>query len=830
LEVGAAVERSLRGTRKSDRGASAGRDWGQPLAVSKLVSQLIVLASCVAAAVTLVRAADTSAELPSNPATATELPQVTVISNTPLEGLGLPLNQIPANVQTGNSKDMESQHSLGIADYLNNNFSGVNVSESADNPFQLDINYHGFTASPLLGTPEGLSIYVDGVRVNESFGDTVNWDLIPQNAVSTITLMSGSNPVFGLNTLGGALSVRTKSGHDDPGTEFEAYGGSFGRRSFEGETGGEFGDFDYFFAGTYFDETGWRQNSPSRVYQAFGKVGWQNEKTDFDLSYTYADSSLYGNGATPESMLDYNYESSYTPDYTANLMSFVNLTGTQFLADKLLLSGNVFYRHLITNAVNGNTNDSYLEDYTGPPFDCASPGTSLGALTYCSPGQNATSQLVQNTKGVGLQLTDSQDLLSWANQATLGADFTDSDDSFAQQYQYGGLTADRLLIYTVSPYNNETVISLSGQNKIYGTYFTDTLSPNKLLHFTLSVRYNQSIETLNGYSVDTDIGDFGGGFNAPTTLSGDHTFSHVNPAFGFTVTPNDTLTFYANYNEASRAPTVIELGCANPQAPCGLPNDFASDPDLKQVIARTFELGARGSLADQRLNWSADVFHTINQNDIQFVASAINAGYFDNVGSTRRQGLDLSLGGKEGPLKWHVAYSYVDATYQSTFEVSAESNSTADANGNILVRPGDRIPLVPRHTGRLVLDFEISPKWDVGGNVIATSGSYLHGNENNANQPGGTNGEGEYVVGSGWISGYAVINLTSKYSISKRFELFARLGNLFDKRYATAGFLTSNSFNPNGSFIGNPDNWPNENAVSPGAPRAIWGGIRVRLE
>jgi outer membrane receptor protein involved in Fe transport len=801
------------------------------LAYSKLILKRRLLI-CISspALVNLAWGADPSGELPSNPATATELPQVTVISNTPLEGLGLPLNQIPANVQTGNSKDMEQQQSLGIADYLNNNFSGVNVNESADNPFQLDINYHGFTASPLLGTPEGLSIYVDGVRVNESFGDTVNWDLLPQNAVSTITLMSGSNPVFGLNALGGALSIRTKSGHDDPGTELEAYGGSWGRRSFEGETGGEFGNFDYFFAGSYFDENGWRENSPSRVYQAFGKVGWQNDKTDVDLSYTYADTSLYGNGATPESMLNYDYESSYTPDYTANLMSFVNLTGTQFLADKLLLSGNVYYRHLITEAVNGNSNDSYLADYTGPPFDCANPGASLGALTYCTPGQDANSRLVQNTKGVGLQLTDSQDLIGWTNQATLGADFTDSDDTFAQQYLYGGLTPDRALIYIESPYNNENVISLSGGNKIYGVYLTDTLSPSKLLHFTLSVRYNKSTETLHGYSIDTDIGDFGNGFNEPTTLSGDHTFSRVNPAFGFTITPTDTLTFYANYNQASRAPTVIELGCANPQAPCGLPNDFASDPSLKQVVATTFEVGARGNLADQELNWSADIFHTVNQNDIQFVASGINAGYFDNLGNTRRQGLDLSLGGKEGPLKWHVTYSYVDATYQSTFEVSAESNSTADASGNILVQPGDRIPLIPKHTGRLILDYEISPQWDVGGNLIATSGSYLHGNENNANQAGGTNGEGEYVVGSGWISGYVVVNLQSTYHVSKRFELFARLGNLFDKHYATAGFLTSSAFYTNGLVIPNPNDFPNENAVSPGAPRAAWGGVRLRFD
>jgi len=775
-------------------------------------------------------AAETLGEGPNNPATAQELPQITVIGNTPLGGLGLPMNQIPSNVQTADSQDMQRQQTLDLADYLNNNFSGVNVSESADNPFQLDINYHGFTASPLLGTPEGLSVYVDGVRVNESFGDTVNWDLIPQSAISTVTLMSGSNPVFGLNTLGGALSVKTKSGHDNPGTEFEAYGGSFGRRSFEGETGGDFGNFDYFFAGNYFDETGWRDNSPSRVYQGFGKVGWQNEKTDLDLSYTYADTSLWGNGATPESMLDYRREASYTPDYTANLLSFVNLTGTQFLADKLLLSGNAYFRRLSTDVINGNVNDSYLGDFTGPPFDCAASSSSLGALTYCSPGQNATSSLLQRTKGLGVQLTDSQDLLGWANQAIVGADYSDSDDTFSEAYQYGGLTANRHLIYEPSPFNDETVISLTGSNKIYGAYLTDTLSPSKLLHFTASVRYNRNTETLGGYSVDTDIGDFGSGFNEPSALTGDHTFSRVNPAFGFTVTPTDALTLYADYNQASRAPTVIELGCANPAAPCGLPNDFASDPDLRQVVARTVEFGVRGNLPDQSLVWSADAFHTVNSNDIQFVATATNAGYFDNVGNTRRQGFDMSIGGKDGGFHWHLTYSFVDATYQSSFQVSAESNSSANANGNILVQPGDRIPLIPKNTGRLVLDYDLTPQWNIGGNVIAASGSYLHGDENNANQAGGTNALGEYVSGSGWISGYAVINLQSTYHITKRVQVFARLVNVFDKQYATAGFLTSSSFNPNGSFIPNPNNWPNENAVSPAAPRAIWVGMRVQWE
>jgi outer membrane receptor protein involved in Fe transport len=769
---------------------------------------------------------------PINPATAHELQQIVVIGNAPLPGLGLPLNEVPANVQTADSNDMQRQQTLDLADYLNNNFSGVNVSESADNPFQLDINYHGFTASPLLGTPEGLSVYVDGVRVNEAFGDTVNWDLIPESAISTVTLMSGSNPVFGLNTLGGALSVQTKSGHDNPGTELEAYGGSFGRRALQGETGGEMGHFDYFFTGNYFDETGWRDLSTTKVYQGFSKVGWQNETTDIDLSYTYADTKLFGNGATPLSMLAFRRAASYTPDYTQNLLNFVNLTGTQFLTDRLLLSANVYYRHLATGAINANINDSYLaNDYTGPPLDCAVPGASRAGLAFCTPGQNATSSLVQRTTGFGVQLTDSQDIFGWKNQAILGADYDDSQDSFAQTFQYGTLAPNRTLIYDISPLNDETIISLSGSNKIFGVYLTDTLSPSKLLHFTTSIRYNRNTETLGGYSVDTDVGDVGSGFDDSSPLAGDHTFSRINPSFGFTVTPTDALTFYADYNEASRAPSVIELGCSNPAAPCGLPNDFASDPDLKQVVARTVEVGVRGNTAEHRLVWSADVFHTVNSNDIQFVATSTNQGYFDNVGGTRRQGLDLALGGKEGGLNWRLTYAYVDATYQSSFEVNAESNSTADGDGNILVRPGDRIPLIPRHTGRLVLDYEVNKKWDVGGNVVVASGSFLHGNENNANQAGGTNGEGAFIspLGTGWIPGYTVINLQSTYHVTKSAEIFARVVNVMNREYATAGFLTSNSFNPNGTFRPNPDTWTNENAVSPAQPRAIWAGVRIRF-
>jgi outer membrane receptor protein involved in Fe transport len=805
---------------------------GKPMARSSAILRLRTLIGVAGSALlpAVASAIDAPPQPAGNPATAQELPQVTVIANTPLAGLGLPLNQVPANVQTADSRDLERQQALGVADFLNGNFSGVNVNESAGNPFQLDINYHGFTASPLLGTPEGLSVYVDGVRVNESFGDIVNWDLIPESAISTITLLSGSNPVFGLNTLGGALSIRTRSGHDDPGSELEAYGGSFGRWSFTAQTGGALGDFDYFLAGNYFDETGWRDNSPTRLWQGFGKVGWQNDRTDIDLSYTYADTSLYGNGAVPTSMLDYRRGISYTPDFTQNLLHFVNLTGTQFLMDKLLLSGGIYYRRLVTQASNGNVNDSYLDPgYSGPPLDCAASPASAVELAWCSPAQSATSRTTQRTAGFGVQLTASQPLFGWTNQAILGADYRDSRDSFDQSYQYGQFSAERALIHAQSPYNDQTAISLSGRNRISGAYATDTFSPGTLLHLTLSLRYNRNTETLDGFSVDTDVSDFGSGFGVARPLSGDHTYSRLNPAVGFTVTPSESLTYYANYNEASRAPTVIELGCANPAAPCGLPNDFASDPSLQQVVARTIEVGVRGNRPDQRLAWSADAFHTANSNDIQFVATATNSGYFANVGATRRQGLDVALGGKQGGFTWQLTYSFVDATFQSNFVVSAQSNSSADANGNIQISPGDRMPLIPRNTGRLILGYQLD-RWYLGGNLLVASGSYLHGNENNANQAGGTNGAGERTSGTGSIPGYAVVNLQTSWRVTKKLEAFARLVNLFDRQYSTAGFLTSNSFTASGSFIPNPADWSNEDAVSPAQPRAVWAGVRLRFD
>ena len=219
-----------------------------------------------------------------------------MIGTTPLPGLGLSRDLVPAPVQSATDADMRRGNSINLSDFMDRNLGSVHINEIQNNPFQPDVNYRGFTASPLLGTPQGLSVYMDGVRMNQPFGDVVSWDLIPKSAISNLTLMPGSNPLFGLNTLGGALSIQTKDGRSHPGAALQAYGGMNRRWATEFEYGGFNQAFDWFVTGNYFRERGWRDDSPTRVGQIFGKLGWRNAATDLKLTVSHADNSLTGNG------------------------------------------------------------------------------------------------------------------------------------------------------------------------------------------------------------------------------------------------------------------------------------------------------------------------------------------------------------------------------------------------------------------------------------------------------------------------------------------------------------------------------------------------------
>ena len=244
----------------------------------------------------------------------------------------------PAPVQTATDRDIDSSGALDLSDFLNRRMNGVYVNEVQNNPFQPDVNYRGYTASPLLGTPQGLSVYMDGVRLNQPFGEVVSWDLIPRMALASTTLMPGSNPVFGLNTLGGALSLQTKDGRSHPGTTVQADVRQRRPAALEVEHGGQTrraAASTGTSPATLFAEDGWRDDSPSDVRQIFGKVGWERDRGDVSVSLGHANNSLTGNGLQDFQLLDRDYASIYTkPDTTDNRSTLLNVTARASAQDR----------------------------------------------------------------------------------------------------------------------------------------------------------------------------------------------------------------------------------------------------------------------------------------------------------------------------------------------------------------------------------------------------------------------------------------------------------------------------------------------------------------
>jgi outer membrane receptor protein involved in Fe transport len=309
---------------------------------------------------------------------------------------------------------------------------------------------------------------------------------------------------------------------------------------------------------------------------------------------------------------------------------------------------------------------------------------------------------------------------------------------------------------------------------------------------------------------------------------------------GVTWNPRPDVNAYASYSESSRAPTTIELGCANPDVPCKLPNALAGDPPLKQVIARTIELGVRGQTAG-KLSWHVDGFRSDNRDDILFVADdQAGFGYFKNFGKTRRQGIELGADAPIGPVSIGLSYTYLDATFQSVETVNGSANSSnAEAlagnpghEGSISIRPGNRIPLLPQHIAKLLVDYRVNSQWSLTTTVIANSSSYARGNENNAHLP-----DGKFYIGSGRVPGFATVNLAAQYQPTKSLQVTLRVNNLFDTRYATGAQLGANGFDSNGHFQARPfggnaaDGFAIQSSTfyAPGAPRQFWIGLKYSL-
>jgi len=756
------------------------------------------------------------------------LQKIVVVGTTPVPGMTVDVDKVPGNVQTLSSADLRQDGTSSLVNGLSTRLGSLNINDALADAFQPDLLYRGFDASPVLGTPQGLAVYQNGVRINEAFGDTVNWDLFPDIAVSRVDIVS-SNPLFGLNALGGAVSVTMKNGFTFQGTDGELSGGSFNQRQGAAEFGANNGVFGIYTAARLLNQDGWRLFSQDSVRQYYMDLSFHPGGSSIDLSYTRTDNQLFGQGAAPVQSLAINTQNVFTgPQNNSNHLDFATLSTQVDLTETLAVQNVLYSRNYRQSVANGDNTD-----FTACTTDAAAgalcqgdgvtplknsaggsiPDISNGGTTLI--GQNDFERIRSNGWGASVQLTERLPILGHGNSFAIGATFDTAQTNFLSGIEVGVLDASLavlpsgLLVNTPEGTSfSATPVNLNANNKYYGLYLTDTFDVTSLLSITASGRYNIA---------KIDLSDQLG-----TALNGNNRFTHFNPALGATYKLLPTLTAYAGYSTNNRAPTASEIECSDPSQPCLLPSSLAGDPpNLRQVIAHTVELGLRGRsqmpAAQGRFSWNASVFRTNSSDDIYGIATSVSTGFFQNIASTRRQGFEAGLNYQARDWSLYAQYSYVDATFRSSLLLNSPSNPFQDADGDIQVLPGDRLPLIPLSRVKLGADYSLSAQWSVGGSLVLATDSFYRGDESNQNPQ---------------LQGFHVVSLRSTYRLNKRFEIFANVQNLFDERYSTFGIFSD----PTG--VGAPGVPPDADSNapgvdnrfrSPGMPRSYFGGVRISL-
>ena len=799
--------------------------------------------------------------------------RVDVVAVTPVPGAGIDRARVPAAVSVIDGGDLAARGAASMADALHERFGSVTLEGTTTNPFQPTLRFRGFTASPLLGLPQGIAVYQNGVRINEPLGDTVQFDLFPQFAVNRVQFSAGADPAYGLNALGGALSLELANGFDAPGFRGEVSGGSFGRYTTTAEYGVNNGQWAFYAGASRFSEAGWRDESPSEVAQAFADLAWRGDGTDAGLSVTWADTSLTGNAPAPVELLDVDRTAVFTfPDRTDNRLAFVQGRARTAASDTWSLQVTGYYRGLDRRTLNGDEADfgvcgegvlpdgapeqtlCFGDDDDDDDDDSGGNGDDDGDDGDDDDGDDdgddgddddgddngdddhddgdddiAATPLVDFLSRQFITRLDAAGDAAYNRTTTLAAGYGATVQATANSSVGGrdnvlvaGVSADLAdvdfttssEVGTLTPARGVTgsarLASLHGlggddlfntaidtANRAIGLYASNTLSASDRVHLTVSGRYNRAT---------IDIADRLG-----TSLDGAHEFARLNPAVGAVVEAGGGASLFARYSESNRAPTAAELSCADPAEPCRVPNAFTSDPPLEQAVAQSVEAGLRGRWSAGE--WSASAYRTGIDDDILFIASPelIGAGYFQNAGDTRRVGIDLEVSGRRARTSWYVGYGLLDATFQSALELPGddEVNDAASEEGAIAVEPGDRLPGIPRHSLKAGVRQALTDAWDAAFEMVAASDRVFVGDEGN-----------DQVR----LDGYGVVNLRSTYRLDQGLELFVRVENLLDARYATAGVLAELEV----PLREAPDA-SDPRFIGPGQPRSAFAGVRVRF-
>jgi outer membrane receptor protein involved in Fe transport len=719
----------------------------------------------------------------------------------------LVIGSAPADVQTVSMDDAFNSHAWTASDLLEANIPSVFLSDTESNPFQEDLYFRGFDASPVLGTAEGLAVYQGGVRINQRFGDTVLWDMLPSFAIRRIDVVPGSDPVFGLNALGGAIAIDMKTGFDaTPGGQVDLSGGSFGRARLVAEMANQIGDEAYYLGASVTDDSGWRRTSQSEVYQAYGDFSVRAPHANAGVSLSLAADSLNENGAVP--VQDEAIAAFAIPDTARNRDLLLQGHGQTELESDLALRGTLYLRSTHIATANGEASDfdactfnvAILCDDDGDPVQTIH-GTPIPS-SVGGDGTDGVEIIATTALGGSAELDGSGSLFGRDNSFVIGDTLDYATTGFGSAtllgnltFQKGGTTTDPIGIYLGGP---EWNIRLTSTNFDEGLYAQDTLALTSALSLEVSGRVHfDSIDLNDHYGA---------------ALTGDHDFSGVNPGVELVWQASDDTRFYAEFEQSNRTPTAAELSCANPSQPCLFPLSFISDPGLKQVVARTVEGGVKGktTTGPVSLDWSADAYVTRNDNDIIFESSGpfIGSGFFANIGATQRVGAELSADANWDIFDFRASYAYVNASFESAFTDLSADNPAADANGNIFVTPGDRMPGIPRSTAKFDLGATPIPGLHVSLGATVQSSQYLRGDEANLQAP---------------LPGFVVMNAEAEYEIRKGLVVYAEGENILDNRYATFGLYGDPT--GDGAF----PQFTNPRFIVPAQPFGAWAGVRAEF-
>jgi iron complex outermembrane recepter protein len=746
-----------------------------------------------------------------------QLPTFDVVATTPLGGGEIDVAKSPFAVWQTNSQDAQAFNDTTLPDALARSAPGVTVGNVSGNEFEPDLFYRGFDATAVTGTPQGLAVYQNGTRINEAFGDVVNWDLIPQIAIDKTTIIA-ANPIFGLNALGGAVTVTMKNGFTWQGFETDAEVGSFVRAQEQIQYGKQFGNWSIYAAASQINDGGWRVAEASQLTNFYGDLGYKANGFESHLQLTAGNTQFGVSAFTPIQQLQTNWGSVYTiPQTTYNQMVMLQWTGSYAYSPTLSFQGGAYFRQFNQQHVDGNG----TEVTPCPPFSCLNGSPVHDTLGGIIPdisqggtldlGEDDDNQTQSRSVGVSGQVVDTDKIFGRDNSLTVGTSLDYGWTHYTGSSQLGTISfTGNAFPVTVFPFFIDepdsflNPIDVRANNTYVGVYALDTFNATDRLTLTGGGRFNFAAINLEGTN--------------DALLSGYSDYFHLNPTVGLTYKLTPDINFYAGYAMTNRTPTPLELGCASPTDPCIIDNFLSSDPPLKQVVGNTFELGFRGTNAFSqfglgpqwgKLQWSAGLFRTTLTNDILPVVSTFNGfGFYTNVGTTLRQGAEVGVQWTGDRWSAYANYTYIDAIYLTTFEEPSPNNPLADANGNIPITNGTQIAGIPKNTVKVGVDYAVTPNWKVGADMVAASGQVIFGNENNAVPQ---------------VPGYAVFGVHTSYQYNKQVQLFGYVQNIFDQRYYTAGGLVQTGEFMTGPSITNPQTF------GPAKPVAIYGGIRITL-